>query len=78
MINVLLQGAIYSASVVSNSHLPMNAVDIIPGRSDRVGIEKNVWYNEEKASKAANRDLVERIMVIEKTHGSQTSWSKSD
>jgi uncharacterized protein (DUF849 family) len=69
MINVLPQYAIYSAGIVSNSHLLMNAIDIIAARSVRVGIERDVWYDEEKASTASNRDLVERIMVIEKAMG---------
>lgn len=37
--------------------------------SNRVGLEDNIWYDEERTRLATNRDQVERILVIAKALG---------
>ena len=37
--------------------------------STRVGLEDNIWYDEERTRLATNRDQVERILVIAKALG---------
>ncbi len=32
--------------------------------SNRVGLEDNIWYDEERTRLATNRDQVERILII--------------
>ncbi|MHC4501206.1 MAG: beta-keto acid cleavage family enzyme [Planctomycetota bacterium] len=64
MIKELPQDAVWSAGGVGNFQLPTNAMALIAGGGVRVGLEDNIWYNEERTRLASNRDLVERILLI--------------
>jgi len=69
MINELPEGAIWTVGGVGDFQLRMNAMAIVAGGGVRVGIEDNIWYDEERTRLASNRDLVERILVIGKAMG---------
>jgi uncharacterized protein (DUF849 family) len=69
MINELPEGAIWTVGGVGSFQLRMNAMAIVAGGGVRVGIEDNIWYDEERTRLASNRDLVERILVIGKAMG---------
>jgi uncharacterized protein (DUF849 family) len=61
---------------VGDSQLPMNAMAIITGGGVRVGLEDNIWYDEERTRLASNRDLIERILTIAKTMGREPYSAK--
>ena len=69
MINELPEGAIWSVGGVGDSQLPMNAMAIVTGGGVRVGLEDNIWYDEDRTRPASNRDLVERVLGIANAMG---------
>jgi uncharacterized protein (DUF849 family) len=54
----------------------MNAVAIISDGGVRVGLEDNIWYDEERTRLASNRDLIERVLTIAKAMGREPYTSK--
>ena len=71
MINELPEGAIWSVGGVGDSQLRMNAMAIVAGGGVRVGLEDNIWYDEDRTRLASNRDLVERVLDIANAMGRQ-------
>ena len=71
MINELPEGAIWSVGGVGDSQLRMNAMAIVAGGGARVGLEDNIWYDEDRTRLASNRDLVERVLDIANAMGRQ-------
>ena len=71
MLNELPEGAIWSVGGVGDSQLRMNAMAIVAGGGVRVGLEDNIWYDENRTRLASNRDLVERVLNIAKAMGRQ-------
>jgi uncharacterized protein (DUF849 family) len=69
MINELPEGSIWSVGGVGNAQLKMNAMALVIGGGVRVGLEDNIWYDEERTHLATNRELVERILDIAKALG---------
>jgi uncharacterized protein (DUF849 family) len=69
MIKELPEDSIWSVGGVGKFQLPMNAVALIAGGGVRVGLEDNIWYDEERTRLASNRDLIERILTIGKALG---------
>lgn len=69
MINELPQNAVWSGGGVGNYQLPVNAMSIISGGGVRIGLEDNIWYDEDRTRLASNRDLIVRILGIAKTMG---------
>ena len=76
MIKELPEHAIWSVGGVGDFQLPMNAVAIISGGGVRVGLEDNIWYDEERTRLASNRDLIERVLTIAKAMGREPYPSK--
>ncbi|MFC1876990.1 3-keto-5-aminohexanoate cleavage protein [Thermodesulfobacteriota bacterium] len=64
MINELPARSIWAAGGIGNSQLKMNAMALIAGGSVRVGLEDNIWFDEERTTLATNRMLIERIVDI--------------
>ncbi len=58
------EGTIWSTGGVGNSQLKMNAMSLVTGGGVRVGLEDNIWFDEQRTYLASNRELVERILVI--------------
>jgi uncharacterized protein (DUF849 family) len=71
MIKELPPGAIWSAGGIGNYQLPMNAMAIIAGGGVRVGMEDNIWWDEERTRLATNADLIERILAVAAATGHQ-------
>jgi len=69
MIKELPENSIWSAGGVGNSQLKMNAMALIVGGGVRVGLEDNIWFDEERTKLATNRLLIERILEIAKSLG---------
>jgi uncharacterized protein (DUF849 family) len=69
MINELPEGSIWSVGAVGDCQLRMNSIAVAAGGGVRVGLEDNIWYDEERTRLATNRDLVERVVYIAKAMG---------
>lgn len=76
MIKELPENSIWSVGGVGDSQLPMNAMAIITGGGVRVGLEDNIWYDEERTKLASNHDLIERILTIAKAMGRKPYTAK--
>lgn len=71
MISELPPGAIWSVGGVGDSQLRMNAMAIVAGGGVRVGLEDNIWYDEDRMRLASNRELVDRVLDIANAMGRQ-------
>lgn len=71
MVKELPENSFWSVGGIGRFQLPMNTASIIFGGGVRVGLEDNIWYDEERTYLATNRELVERILVIATTMGIQ-------
>lgn len=54
---------------IGASQLPMNAMSLVAGGGIRIGLEDNIFFDDNKTILTTNRNLVERILVIAKTLG---------
>lgn len=64
MIQELPDDSIWSAGGIGQSQLPMNIMGITSGGGARVGLEDNIWFDNERTQLATNRGLIERIVGI--------------
>jgi 3-keto-5-aminohexanoate cleavage enzyme len=64
MIRDLPEESIWSMAGIGNDQLKMNSVAIAIGGGVRVGLEDNIWYNNERTKLARNIDLVKRIHIL--------------
>jgi 3-keto-5-aminohexanoate cleavage enzyme len=69
MIKELPEGSIWSVGGVGRYQLQMNIVAVAAGGGVRIGLEDNVWYDQERTRLATNRDLIERILSIAQAMG---------
>ena len=69
LVKDLPEGSLWSAGAVGSAQLKMNLMALISGGGVRVGLEDNIWYDEERTRLATNRDLIERITVTAETLG---------
>lgn len=64
MVNDLPEQSIWSLAGIGNAQLRMNALAIVMGGGVRVGLEDNIWYDDERTVLATNEKLVKRIKLI--------------
>ena len=69
MIKELPEGAFWSVAGVGDTQLTMNVMALISGGGVRIGLEDNIWYDEDRIKLATNRDLIQRIIKIAETMG---------
>ena len=69
MVKELPEESIWAVGGVGNSQLRMNLMSIISGGGVRVGLEDNIWFDEERTRLSSNFDLVKRIVSIAETLG---------
>jgi 3-keto-5-aminohexanoate cleavage enzyme len=69
MTRELPEDSIWSAGGVGNAQLKMNVMSLLAGGGVRVGLEDNIWYDEERTRLATNRELVERALLVAKALG---------
>ncbi len=69
MIKELPSGSIWSAGGIGSWQLKMNAMSIIEGGGVRVGLEDNIYFDDDRKQLAENRQLVERIANIARVMG---------
>jgi len=76
MINELPEGSLWSAGGVGNYQLQMNAMAIVAGGGVRVGLEDNIWYDQERTRLASNCDLIERVVNFARALGREPYTAK--
>jgi len=69
MIRDLPDQSLWSLAGIGGQQLKMNSVAVAIGGGVRVGLEDNIWYNEERTILAHNSDLLKRIHVIADANG---------
>jgi uncharacterized protein (DUF849 family) len=69
MVSELPESSIWSAGAVGEYQLKMNIMSILSGGGVRVGLEDNIWYDQERTRLATNHDLVERITSVARVLG---------
>lgn len=69
MVQELPEPSVWAVGGVGRSQLAMNAMAITAGGGVRVGLEDNIWYDDERTRLATNRDLVERVLTIARALG---------
>jgi len=74
MTRELPEDSIWSAGGVGHAQLKMNVMSLLAGGGVRVGLEDNIWYDEERTRLATNSELVERTLLVAKALG-QTPYS---
>lgn len=74
MTRELPEDSIWSAGGVGHAQLKMNVMSLIAGGGVRVGLEDNIWYDEERTRLATNSELVERTLLVAKALG-QTPYT---
>ncbi len=69
MINELPLDSFYSVAGIGNAQLPMNAVSVAYGGGVRVGLEDNIWFDDERTRLATNLELVQRVALLAEARG---------
>ena len=64
LLNDLPDGSIPVIGGIGNAQLKMNALAITMGYGVRVGLEDNIWYDEERTTLATNEAYLKRIHTI--------------
>jgi len=57
--------------------LPVNAIAIAQGVGVRVGLEDNLWWDDERTRLATNRELLERVHALMRLHGHSLMTAKT-
>jgi uncharacterized protein (DUF849 family) len=69
MVNELPENSIWAAGGIGRFQLSMNAMAIIAGGGIRIGLEDNIYFDDERKHLATNREFIERILVISEAAG---------
>jgi 3-keto-5-aminohexanoate cleavage enzyme len=70
MIRDLPPGSVWSAGGVGHAQLATNVMALAAGGGVRIGLEDNVWFDDERSRLASNRELLTRITDIAARMGS--------
>ena len=65
----LPDNSIWSAGGIGNWQLKMNAMAIMDGGGVRIGLEDNIYFDDDRKHLATNCQLVERIANVAKLLG---------
>ena len=63
------ENSLWPAGGVGRAQLKMNVMSLLAGGGVRVGLEDNIWYDEERTRLATNRELVEKTLLVAETLG---------
>lgn len=69
MIKELPQNSVWSVGGIGDYQLKMNALGIVDGGGVRIGLEDNIYFDEERTQFASNADLIRRILRIAEAMG---------
>lgn len=64
MINDLPEDSVAVLGGIGNSQLPINTLAVAMGYGVRVGLEDNIWLDEERTVLASNADYLRRIRAV--------------
>jgi uncharacterized protein (DUF849 family) len=64
MVEMLPKNSVWTIGGIVKSQLLANTIRFIAGDEVQVGLEDNVWYDEDRIRLASNRKLIERILGI--------------
>lgn len=64
LVNDLPEDAVFSIGAIGNAQLKANAVAIAMGYGIRIGLEDNIWFDEERTKLATNSDYLMRAKGI--------------
>ena len=67
LIKELPENSIWSAGGIGNWQLKMNAMALLEGGGVRIGLEDNIYFDDERNHLATNLELVKRLATIAKT-----------
>ena len=76
MINDVPENSLWSLAGIGVSQLKMISLAIAVGGGVRVGIEDNIWYDNERTQLASNSDLLRRVHMIVNANDSEMMTSK--
>ena len=76
MIGDVPENSIWSLAGIGTNQLKMNSLAIAFGGGVRVGIEDNIWYDNERTRLATNSDLLKRVHRIAKANEREIMTSK--
>ena len=69
LVSELPENSIWSVAGIGDAQCRMNAIGIIAGDGVRVGLEDNIWFDEERTQLATNAMLVERVATMAQVMG---------
>ena len=69
MVGALPNGTTWAAAGIGRFQFPMNALAIAMGGHVRVGLEDNIWYDDERTRLATNAELITRLVRIAQACG---------
>ncbi len=69
LIKELPEHSYWSVGGVGNVQFKMNLLSLIVGGGVRVGLEDNIWFDEQRTKLATNIDYIERILNVARTLG---------
>lgn len=69
MIRDLPENSLWSLAGIGNAQLPMNSLAIAIGGGVRVGLEDNIWLDDNRTKLASNEQLLNRIHAIADANG---------
>jgi len=76
MIKELPDDSIWSAGGIGDWQLKMNAMAVMEGGGVRIGLEDNIWFDNERKHLTTNCDLVKRIANIAQVLGKEPYSAK--
>ena len=76
IVSELPENSFWSVGGVGDLQGRMNALGIVMGNGMRVGVEDNIYYDEERTMLATNRKLVERVVSFAGAMGRQIATPK--
>jgi 3-keto-5-aminohexanoate cleavage enzyme len=69
MVRALPEGATWSAAGIGRFQFYVNSMAITMGGHVRVGLEENLWYDEDRTEPATNAKLIERLVKLARLAG---------
>ena len=69
LVNDLPKNSLWSIAGIGKAQLPMNAIAVAMGGGVRVGLEDNIWWDDQRTHLATNYDLLKRIHDLANING---------
>ncbi len=73
MVAALPEGTTWAAAGIGRFQFRMNTLAIAMGGHVRIGLEDNIWYDDERTHLATNAGLIERLVRISEASGREVA-----